>query len=110
METVEQCMRENTFGLNVNQKVTNFSLWSSNIATVYTGQCHTFNYPHPLSSHINTDSFLFYLDPSLSYRIIIHDPKYFHVLANSLAFPRIWLDFEWSGTELRSIHMSWSFI
>ena len=69
-------MRENTFPFNIKQNVMNSSFWSSSMAMVYAGLCHTFNYPHFLSADINTDSFLFYLDPSTSYRIIIHDPKF----------------------------------
>ena len=102
-EAVKKCVREKTFALDIKQTVVNSSLWSSRMATVYAGLCHTFTYPLPLSSHIDTDSFLFYLDPDLSYRVLIHDPKFYHVVTNSLAFPRIWLDFE-SGLQARSGH------
>ena len=93
-EAVERCVRENTFPFNMKQNVMNSSLWSSSMAMVYAGLCHTFNYPRPLSADINTDSFLFYLDPSLSYRIIIHDPKFYHLVTNTIAFPRIWLEYK----------------
>ena len=36
----------------------------------------------------------FYLDPNISYKVIIHDPQFYHILPVSLVFPRIWLDYK----------------
>ena len=91
---MEECIRENTFPFNVKQNVMNSSLWSSIMSVVYAGLCHTFDYPEPLSGDINRDSFLFYLDPNISYRIIVHDPKFHLLVTNSIAFPRIRLEYK----------------
>ena len=90
---MERCVRENTFPFNIKQNVTNSSLWSSSMSAVYAGLCHTFSYPRPLSAEVNTKDF-FYLEPGLSYRVLIHDPKFHHVVTNRLAFPRIWLQYQ----------------
>ena len=104
-EAVERCVRENTFAMNIKQSVMNSSLWSSSMATVYAGLCHSFNYPRPLSAkgYAADHSLLFYLDPSLNYRVLIHDPKFYHIVSNSLVFPRIFFNFE-SEKPLRSGH------
>ena len=51
------------------------SMWSSKMATVYYGMCHTFMYPHKLEADMINDGLLFFLDPTINYRIIFHDPK-----------------------------------
>ena len=102
-EGVERCVRENTFPRSIKQNLMNSSLWSSSMATVYTGLCHTFNYPLPLSTQLNTESFLFYLETNVSYRLIIHDPKFYHIVMNNLAFPRVLLNYQ-SEKQLRPGH------
>ena len=52
------------------------TLWSSIMDTVYYGMCHTFTFPDKVYADMVTDGFLFYLDPSLSYRVIFHDPRW----------------------------------
>ena len=44
---VERCVAENTFSLSssVQQTKMNSSLWSSNMASIYFGLCHSFRYP-----------------------------------------------------------------
>ena len=45
------------------------NLWSSIMDTVYYGMCHTFTFTDRVYADMVTDGFLFYLDPSLSYRV-----------------------------------------
>ena len=61
------------------------------MATVNFGLCHTFTYENKENTDESTNSFL--LDPTLNYRIIIHDPKFYHILPKSL-FPRVWLKYK----------------
>ena len=82
-----ECVRNNTFSfrdsikeakfnLQKRQSVVNESLWSSILDTVYYGMCHSFNYSDRVYADMVSDGFLFYLDPSLSYRVIFHDPRW----------------------------------
>ena len=55
-----------------------------------------------------SDGFVFYLDPSLSYRVIFHDPKFYHIVSNTLTFPRIWRDISrlcsyWSSSYITAL-------
>ena len=43
---------------------------------------------------------IFNLDPSLNYRVMIHDPKFYHILVKHGIFPRIWLDYK-AGENMR---------
>ena len=70
------------------------SMWSSKMATVYYGMCHTFIFADNLRADMISDGLLFFLDPELSYRIIFHDPKFYHVVSNTFTFPRIWLEYQ----------------
>ena len=63
----------------------NTSMWSSKMATVYFGTCHTFIHP---DKFLNTDELLFYLYLHLEYRVYIHDPKFFIPGPNPLVTPR----------------------
>ena len=76
--------------MELDRGYTNSSLWTSYMATIFLGMCHTFTYQNDVDNDESTNMFL--LDPDLNYRILIHDPKYYHVLAKSL-FPRIWLEY-----------------
>ena len=93
-------MRENTLALNstIKQEVMEEALWSSYMASVLYGMCHTFLFPRKVEANQLTTttlhSSLFYLDPSLNYRIIIHDPKFYHILTKYGIFPRIWLEYK----------------
>ena len=66
-------------------------MWSSYMATIFFGMCHT------ISSQIKEDkeesTNIFLLDPNLNYRILIHDPNYYHILFKSVV-PRIWVDYK----------------
>ena len=82
-------MRKNTFSLNssVWQSKFNSSQWRSYMAVIGYGMCHTFTYNTAESSR----SFL--LDPTLNYRIYIHDTKFYHLILRSL-FPQILLQYK----------------
>ena len=86
---VVDCIRENTFSLNSTIKASrlglDLSLWSSYMATIYFGMCHTFTNNQSIK--------IFHLDPQLNYRIFIHDPNYYHLLIRSL-IPRILLQYK----------------
>ena len=75
---------------------TNSSYWTSYMATIFLGMCHTFTYQNDEDTDESTNFFL--LDPDLNYRILIHDQKYYHVLQKSL-FPRIWMDYNRKNME-----------
>ena len=93
-------MRANTIPLNCTIKQDFQEGWSSYMATVFFGMCHTFKYPLKIQADqgASYNSSLFYLDPSLNYRIMIHDPKFYHVLVKHSVFPRVWLEYKavWS--------------
>ena len=57
------------------------------MATTYLGLCHTFT-----DENKEDTDWAFLLDPTLNYRIMIHDPKFYHILLKSL-FPRVWLEY-----------------
>ena len=59
--------------------------------------CHTFTYENK-----NGSSDIFVLDPTLNYRIFIHDTKYYHLLPKSL-FPRIFLQYA-AGQNFKAGH------
>ena len=87
---VLRCMKEKTFALSssVKQNEMNSSHWSSYLATTYYGICHT--YKSPESFYANDLAGKFFLDPNITYTVILHDPQFYHILTNSLAFPRVW--------------------
>ena len=60
------------------------------MATIPFGLCHTFTYENKKATDV--ERIPFPLDPTMNYRIIIHDPKFYHVLPRSL-FPRIFLQY-----------------
>ena len=97
-------MRENTIPLNstIKDNYMNVSLWSSYMATIPFGMCHTYIYPEKITADQRSDlnHAVFNLDPSLNYRIIIHDPKFYHILARNGIFPRIWLEYK-AGENMR---------
>ena len=88
------CIRENTFSLNSSVRITkeklNSSQWSSYMANIPFGLCHTFTYENKENRDESTNHF--FLDPTLNYRIFIHDSKFYHILAKSL-FPRVFLQY-----------------
>ena len=61
------------------------------MASMYLGMCHTFTYKNKENTDESTN--LFVLDPTLNYRIFIHDPKFYHLVIKSL-FPRILLEYK----------------
>ena len=83
--------------MELDRGYTNSSLWTSYMATIFLGMCHTFTYQN--EDEENDESInMFLLDPKLNYKIFIHDPKYYHLLQKSL-FPRIWLDHNGKNME-----------
>ena len=60
--------------------------------TVYLGMCHTFTFPNRTDKDRNNS--FFSLDLDLSYRIMIHDPKFYLSVINSGLFPRIWVQYK----------------
>ena len=91
---MERCIKEKTFSLNSTSLVLPemSQLWSSSMASVTYGYCHTLTLPY----EIGPDSFnggYVILYPHLNYRVFIHDPKFYHSVANPLALPRIWLEY-----------------
>ena len=85
------------------------SMWSSKMATVYYGMCHTFIFADNLRADMISDGLLFFLDPELSYRIIFHDPKFYHVVSNTFTFPRIWLEYQ-AGKNMVPGNYEWYYI
>lgn len=90
---MERCIKEKTFSLNSSTMVPTemFPRWSSAMANVIYGFCHTFSYPYKVGTEFGG---LFSLFPHLNYRVFLHDPKFYHGGANPLAFPRIWLEYK----------------
>ena len=91
-------MIENTIPLNSTIRHNSLpeSLWRSYMATVFTGMCHTFtsNQKMTADQKRSFNQTVFNLDPQLNYRIIIHDPKFHHILFKHGIFPRIWLEYK----------------
>ena len=103
---VVDCVKEKTFPLNSTIKqdlVMEEGMWSSNMASLYYGMCHTFIFPHKVEANQLTtiSSSLFYLEPSLNYRVILHDPQFYHILLKHGIFPRIWLEYK-SGQNMKA--------
>ena len=71
--------------------------------------CHTFNFSDRVYADMVLDGFLFCLDPSLNYRVIFHDPRFYHIVSNTLTFPRIWLEYK-SGQNMKPGHYEWFYI
>ena len=96
------CYDDNTYKLNetiveayhhvekMNDVLKNTSNWIMNKGNVFLGQCHTFQYPHNLQADAVSDGILFTLHTSLSYRVLIHDPKYYLLVTQPKIFPRIY--------------------
>ena len=104
-EEVNDCIKEKTFNLDDTIKTafhgaTNPKLiksqthWRPNFGSPHLGMCHTFTYGTKLQADMVKDSLTFQLDPNLSYKVIIHDPKFFLMASNPLVFPRIWKEFK----------------
>ena len=101
---MEDVVREKTFPLKSSIKdaghpreyhtMMNESLWSF-------GLCHTFRYPGNIGADFYHDSIYFLLSTNFNYKIIIHDPLFYHLLSNSLIYPRIWLEYK-TGENLKS--------
>ena len=112
-------MRNNTFSFeeSLNAKfnmqerfsLMNESLWSTVMDTVYYGTCHTFQYSDKVYADMVFDGFLFYLDPGLNYRVIFHDPKFYHIVSNTKTFPRMWLEYK-SGQNMKPGYYEWYYI
>ena len=106
------CVRNSTFSfsdsikdaiknMKTRDSVMSENLWSSIMDTVYYGMCHTFTFTDKVYADMVTDGFLFYLDPGLNYRVIFHDPKFYHIVSNTLTFPRIWLEYK-AGQNMKA--------
>ena len=117
---MESCVQEKTFSRNSTIKdaihhikyqnsVMEEAMWSSKMATVYYGMCHTFLYPHKLEADMINDGLLFYLEPTINYRIIFHDPKFYHMVSNTFTFPRIWLEYK-VGLNMKKDYFDWYYI
>ena len=74
-------------------------LWSSHMDIVYLGLCHTFIYPNKTVKDRNHS--IFYLNPGLSYRIMIHDPKFYISVRKRGIYPRILLQYK-SGQNIQA--------
>ena len=82
----------------------NNTIWSSEMATVYYGMCHTFLYPDKIT---NTEEFVFYLYPGLNYRVFVHDPRYYMIGFNPLTTPRILLELNSGQNNMKPGHFEW---
>ena len=87
-------MKERTFPLNsiIKQDEMNSSLWRSEMANIFYGRCHTFRNTEKILTGVPGGRF--FLDPKIAYKVFIHDPQFYHVLPNTLAFPRILLNYK----------------
>ena len=113
------CIEEKTYSLNDTIKsafhdimqpksIMNASHWSQNFGSPYLGMCHTFIYPKKLKADMLADGLVFQLDPELSYKVILHDPKYLLMASNPLVFPRIWR--EYKSRDLKPNKFEWLYI
>ena len=66
----------------------NKTYWSTYLSVTAYGKCHVLKYEQPFSADFETDSLTLFLNPELSYRIYIHDPKYFFTTHNMLTIPQ----------------------
>ena len=82
--------------------------WKPNFGSPHLGMCHTLSLPTKLKADMMADGLMFQLDPSLSYKVIIHDPKYFLMASNPLVFPRIWR--EYKAQDLQPQKYEWVYI
>ena len=69
----------------------NSSLWSSDMANIFFGLCHTFSNREKILTGVEGGRF--FLEPKIAYKVFLHDPQFYHVLPNTLAFPRIMLNY-----------------
>ena len=67
------------------------------------GTCHTFQYSKKLLADMVTEGVVFGLDPSLSYRIMLHDPNFYLLASNPLVFPRIWVEYKVVQNTIKKI-------
>ena len=97
----------NTFSLNstILQDGLNSSLWTSDMATIYGGMCHTFTNENKQNTDESVN--LIELDPNLNYRILIYDRKD-HLPLRSL-FPPIFLQYQ-SGKNIKAGYFDQYFI
>ena len=116
---VQECIQEKTYGLKdtiksafhdaTNPKsIMSNIYWTPNFGSPYLGMCHTFLYGKGLKADMMKDGLLFQLDPNLSYKVIIHDPKFYLIASNPLVFPRIWK--EMKGSEIKANKFKWLYI
>ena len=118
-QEVIDCIEERTFSINDTiitafhdltniTSVMNPIYWTPNFGSPYLGMCHTFIYPTKLKADMLADGVIFQLDPDLSYKVIIHDPKYFLMASNPLVFPRIWR--EYKAQDINPNKFEWLYI
>ena len=85
-ETVPYFMSEIT-PLNVTD-ISNSSFWTNDISLATLGKCHTLNN----SVSLGTAKWIFLLDDSHDYTVVIHDPHFFLMTTNPATIPGITLD------------------
>ena len=116
---VLECIRSRTFSLNDTIKTAFYDLtslkslkvekfWRENFGSPYLGMCHTFHATIKLKADMMKDGLIFQLDPELSYKIYIHDPKYYLMAANPLVYPRIFRDYK--AKDLYANRLEWLYI
>ena len=69
--------------------INNEKLWISDVSQLQFGKCHTLQNYGQLGVNLELDAAYFKLNPSLPYRLYLHDPSYFFLTANPLAIPQI---------------------
>ena len=77
------------------------SFWNKTVHTVFLGMCHTFQFPGKVGSQAYMNSFVFALDPNLSYQIYLHDPKYYYIVINPTVSPRLYFDLKVMGMYIQ---------
>ena len=118
-EEVMNCIQQKTFSINDTVisafhdltnpvSVMNEKYWTRNFGCPFLGMCHTFIFPTKLKADMLEDGVIFQLNPELSYKVIIHDPKYYLMASNPLVFPRIWR--EYKAQDIEPNKFEWLYI
>ena len=105
-ELLTDCINNETFNLtetvkNANmgdyQDIFNTTYWIDELSYFGLGKCHTLNN----SVSLGSSHFQFFLNRSLNYAVVIHDPNYFMLTANPSTMPYLYLDMDASqGNKL----------
>ena len=70
--------------------------------------CHTFRNPEKIKA--DTLGGHFFLEPNMSYKVLLHDPQFYLILINSLTFPRIMLEYKAGQSMQRAGYFTYFFI